>query len=82
MVETLLQFAPLALVLAPLLRGRFVGERTIQRMRDHVAGREPRRQRPARVLGLPRFAPAPLPRGGRLIASSLAVRPPPSPLTA
>ena len=78
-VELLAYAAPVLVLLLPLLSGRFVGEERIARA---AAGR---RDRPALRL---RRAPAPatwservlsVPRGGRLIAESLAVRPPPVP---
>jgi hypothetical protein len=66
-----------ALVLAlPLLAGRYVGEEQIARL---AAAFVAARRRPARML-LPHAADAPqgLPRGGCLLACSLAVRPPPA----
>jgi hypothetical protein len=66
-----------ALVLAlPLLAGRYVGEEQLARLADAFTA-APRR--PARML-VPRATGAPqcLPRGGRLLAFSLAVRPPPA----
>ena len=66
---------PILLLLVPLLAGRYVGEERIARLARAV---RIRRRRPA-----PSAAPAAahrvpvLPRGGRLIAASLAVRPPP-----
>jgi hypothetical protein len=73
-----------ALVLAlPLLAGRYVGEEQLARLAAAFDG-APRRA--AAVLAPTAAARAPrrLPRGGRLIACSLAVRPPPAhaPLTA
>jgi hypothetical protein len=58
----------------PLLAGRYVGEERLEALRGHVA--RPRR----RVAPQRSRAPRPvalLPRGGRLIAEALAVRPPP-----
>jgi hypothetical protein len=72
--ELLAYAAPLFLLAVPLLAGRYVGEERLGALRTRIAGRR-RRPTPAR----PR-APRPvalLPRGGRLIAESLAVRPPP-----
>jgi hypothetical protein len=73
--ETLAYAAPLLVVLLPLLAGRFLGEDSIVRLATR--GRRPRR----RALAI---APTgwlrgghPVPRGGRLIARGLAVRPPP-----
>lgn len=71
----LLFLAPALLLAVPLLAGRYVGERAVARL---VAARaRPRRSRGAarRTPGLPA---APFPRGGQLIAWSLAVRPPPA----
>ena len=74
--EVLAYAAPLFLVAVPLLAGRYVGEERLAALRGHVA---PRRRHA--TAARPR-APRPvvlLPRGGRLIAESLAVRPPPGP---
>jgi hypothetical protein len=70
--------APLLALLAPLLVGRYLGEDQIERL---AAARAPRthpvsRRRPATTaLRAPLVL---LPRGGRLLATSLAVRPPPA----
>lgn len=76
----LLYLAPLVAVALPLLAGRYVGEERIVQL-----ARSPRQRRPhhAPRLAAPaavRRAAGALPRGGRLIASSLAVRPPPVPV--
>ena len=72
---------PQALSLLPLLAlgsvlvvRRYPGERIIAvlRARRHGLARAPRR------LAAPRAVALTLPRGGRLIASALAVRPPPA----
>jgi hypothetical protein len=73
----LLAFAgPLFLLAVPLLAGRYVGEEALDRLRRDRSARP----RPLSSRGLPkgaqRFAVL-LPRGGRLIAEALAVRPPP-----
>jgi hypothetical protein len=72
--DVLAYAAPLFLVAVPLLAGRYVGEERLEALRHHVARRprrpvaeRPRAQRPVVLL----------PRGGRLIAEALAVRPPP-----
>jgi hypothetical protein len=69
--------APLFLVAVPLLAGRYVGEERLERMRSGL-----RRERllPPRSVAAPaaRRAVAAFPRGGRLIAQSLAERPPPA----
>jgi hypothetical protein len=77
----LLLVAPLLVLVLPLMAGRFVGEDALARLRGavHAPRRTDRRstsgqaERPSRVA---------LPRGGRLIAFSLAVRPPPCGLAA
>ena len=82
LAPALLYAAPLLIVALPLLAGRYVGEERIVRFAR--AGRRPRR-RPVARLSAParaRRALRAVPRGGRLIASALAVRPPPAaPLT-
>jgi hypothetical protein len=76
-VEALLA-APALALLVPLLAGRYVGEEQIERL---AAARVARGRPPARArrsvpaLRAPRVL---LPRGGRLLATSLAVRPPPA----
>jgi hypothetical protein len=67
--------APALVFVLPLLAGRYVGEDRLARLATAFA---PVRRRPAGTLAptAPR-APRALPRGGRLIASALAVRPPP-----
>jgi hypothetical protein len=69
--------APLLALLAPLVVGRYLGAEHIERL---VAARAPRRHPAARRLAAPavRAPRVLLPRGGRLLATSLAVRPPPS----
>jgi hypothetical protein len=72
----LLAFAPLCLLALPLLAGRYVGEEALDRLRRD----RPPRRRPLISRGLPEGAQrvaVMLPRGGRLIAEALAVRPPP-----
>jgi hypothetical protein len=73
--------APFLALLVPLLAGRYVGEGHIARLAAARAARThpSRRSRRAPVAG--RAARALLPRGGRLIATSLAVRPPPAALS-
>jgi hypothetical protein len=68
--------APVLVFALPLLAGRYVGEQQLARLAAaHVVAR--RRPAPALVPSA-RRAPRRLPRGGRLIAASLAVRPPPA----
>jgi hypothetical protein len=81
LAPTLLYAAPLLIVALPLIAGRYVGEERIVRLARAVG----RRRRPLARVALPagtRRALRAIPRGGRLIASSLAVRPPPAALLA
>jgi hypothetical protein len=75
--ELLPYAAPVFLLALPLLAGRYVGEEQLERMRSGF--RRARRPRP-RAAAVPacRRVPASFPRGGRLIAHSLAERPPPA----
>jgi hypothetical protein len=68
--------APVLVFGLPLLAGRYVGEEQLARL---AAAFVAARRRPAAAL-VPtvRRAPHAVPRGGRLIAASLAVRPPPA----
>src|SRR3954469_25480934 len=82
---------PLCLLALPLLAGRYVGEEKLGRLRRHrpaprrllPARRPPPRARPPPPPPprAPRHTAALLPRGGRLIAEALAVRPPPLSVT-
>jgi hypothetical protein len=74
-VETgLLYLAPALLLCAPLLFGRYVGEEQLA----ELAKRSPRcAARRASRLPVPRSHVRLMQRGGRLVASSLAKRPPP-----
>lgn len=74
----LLYAAPLLVVALPLLAGRYLGEERIVRLARAV---QRRRRRPVARVAAPAGARREsrfLPRGGRLIAHSLAVRPPPA----
>jgi fatty acid desaturase len=75
--ELLAYAAPVLVLVLPLLSGRFVGEEQIARA---VAGRRARTMLHARSAATPTWSAGVLsvPRGGRLIAQSLAVRPPPA----
>jgi hypothetical protein len=74
--DLLAHSAPLVLVAAPLLAGRYVGEQQLERLRVGRTSAEPRR--PVAAARPASRGPASLlPRGGRLIAEALAVRPPP-----
>jgi fatty acid desaturase len=68
--------SPAIVVLALLLTGHYVGEQQLNRLADAWQQRRPARER-ARREPLPRRPRALMPRGGRLVATSLAVRPPP-----
>jgi hypothetical protein len=76
--DLLVYAAPLFLLAVPLLAGRYVGEEQLDRLRTGTVG-VARRRPPAGVRLAGRRPTALLPRGGRLIAESLAVRPPPLP---
>lgn len=80
MAPALLYAAPLLIVALPLITGRYVGE---ERMLRFVRAARRRGRGPVARLSAPvraRRALRRVPRGGRLIASSLAVRPPPAAL--
>jgi hypothetical protein len=68
--------SPAIVMLALLLSGHYVGEAQLRRLAIGWQQRSPRRARGARH-SLPRRPRALMPRGGRLVATSLAVRPPP-----
>jgi hypothetical protein len=70
--------SPAILLLASLTSGRYVGENGIRRLAAFVRRSHPRRARAPHSL-LQRRPRALLPRGGNLLATSLAVRPPPLP---
>lgn len=74
--EGFVMLVPAMLLALPLLAGRYLGERTIERARLARALPTPPR-RPRRRSPQPRPARALVPRGGLLVASSLATRPPP-----
>ena len=65
---------PFVLIIVPLLAGRYIGEERLARLTGNV--RAWPRRRAARALPSRRPART-VPRGGCLIASFLAVRPPP-----
>ena len=68
--------APVFLLAVPLLAGRYVGEERLERIRSGLR-RAPLRAPRAEEPRAARPPAASLPRGGRLIAHSLAERPPP-----
>jgi hypothetical protein len=75
--DLLLYAAPVLLIAIPLLAGHYVGEERLERMGSgfrRAPLRAPRAEAP-RAFSRPA---ALLPRGGRLIAHSLAERPPPA----
>jgi fatty acid desaturase len=69
--------APAIVVLAMLLTGHYVGEQQLHRLAAAWQQRRPSRERAGRQPLTPRRPRARMPRGGRLVATSLAVRPPP-----
>ncbi len=72
----LLLVVPVLLFGLPLLAGRYVGEEQLARLAAAFSGV---RRRPAgTIVPRSRRGESRLPRGGRLIASALAVRPPPA----
>ena len=73
--DVLLFLAPALLILIPLVAGRYVGEKLIARLAGDRTGK--RRRRAAASSPAPRLPAIWLPRGTRLIAFSLAERPPP-----
>jgi hypothetical protein len=75
--ELLAYAAPLFLLAVPLLAGRYVGEERLERMRSGLRRARRLPPRAAKPLAGRRPAAA-LPRGGRLIAQSLAERGPPA----
>jgi hypothetical protein len=69
---------PPLLLVAVLLVRRYPGERALLALMARVRRRSPRGSRRVAMPAKPTLLVPP--RGGRLIASSLAVRPPPAPL--
>lgn len=68
--------APVLVFALPLLAGRYVGEERLARLAAAFLG--PRRLPAATIAPHGRRTARRLPRGGRLIAAALAVRPPPA----
>jgi hypothetical protein len=78
-LQAFLCLLPLLAVALPLLARRYPGERVLLALGRAERSRLPR----PRSLGPPRAGfVATIARGGRLIGRSLAVRPPPAPLSA
>ncbi|HEX4344386.1 MAG TPA: hypothetical protein VHZ31_02375 [Solirubrobacteraceae bacterium] len=71
-----LSLAPAIVLIASLLAGRYVGEERLRRLAAAFRHRRSRRPPAAAAPRLHRRR-APMPRGGSLLATSLAVRPPP-----
>jgi hypothetical protein len=71
----LLYLAPALVLGAPLVVGRYVGEEQLAELADRSATLPARR---AAQLPLPRGYVRLMQRGGRLVAASLAKRPPPA----
>jgi len=82
LAPALLYAAPLLVVALPLIAGRYVGEERIVRFARAARGRGRGRVAPVAAPAGARRVLRSVPRGGRLIASSLAVRPPPAALLA
>lgn len=74
-VGLLLSVAPILLLLAPLVTGRYLGEERLHRLRAMAAGRT---RRAAASISARRLAPKHTARGGLLIARSLSGRAPPT----
>jgi hypothetical protein len=70
----LLYLAPVVVLCASLLLGRYVGEEQLERLTRR--SRPPRTRRSA-ITPAPRSHVRVMQRGGRLVASALAKRPPP-----
>jgi hypothetical protein len=76
-IELVAYLVPLLALGAPLVAGRYLGEEALERLRE---ARRPRPSRAARSQpATARRTAAAFPRGGRLIAQSLAERGPPLP---
>jgi hypothetical protein len=76
-----LLIGPLLCVAIPLLGGRYIGEEQLAKLAAAVASR----RRPRRAIAAapkPRRAPVLVVRGGRLLGTTHAIRPPPAPLVA
>lgn len=74
--QALVYLLPALVLIIPLLARRYPGERRLVAL---ASTRRPRRPRAgARLTSYARILLS-VPRGGQLIASSLAVRPPPAP---
>jgi hypothetical protein len=71
-----LYLAPALLIVFPLLAGRYLGESLVIKLASR--GRPRRHPRRANVRPAPKAPAVWLPRGTRLIAFSLAERPPPT----
>jgi hypothetical protein len=68
--------SPAIVLVAALLNGRYVGEERLRRLAAAFRPNRRRRPRAAPEPRVPRHR-ALMPRGGSLVATSLAVRPPP-----
>ncbi|MFN8203965.1 MAG: hypothetical protein U0S48_15480 [Solirubrobacteraceae bacterium] len=75
--DGLAMVAPALLLLLPPLAGRYLGEDVLERVRL-ARGAPPVRRRRSRPARTSHRAVALVPRGGLLLASSLATRPPPA----
>src|SRR5688572_24491699 len=77
-LEGLAMVAPALLLLLPLLAGRYLGEEALDRLRLARARPPARRRHGHAAAPAARRHVALVPRGGLLLASSLATRPPPA----
>lgn len=76
MTEILIALAPLFVLLAALLLGRYPGCEAIVRLGDRFGARSPR-ARSADCQSRPSRSPVHAPSGGLLLALGFATRPPP-----
>jgi hypothetical protein len=79
-LHALLCLSPAIVLAIPLLARRYPGERTLRALRSEPPARWPHARSLAPHAG--RRVEALVVRGGELLASYLAVRPPPAPLAA
>ena len=71
----MMYLAPALVLMLPLFAGRYIGERRLLELAPRMA---PARRRPRTRVRPPALFEPILARGGELIASSLAERPPPA----
>jgi hypothetical protein len=78
MLVVLLHSLPLLVLLAPLVFGRYLGEEKVALLRERLAPVVPEHAHPGNSPDRPCAPRTLMPRGGRLLGASLAVRPPPA----